>query len=244
MELRLLGPVEIYAGESLFDVGPPQRRAVAAALAIEAGRSVTPDALIDRIWDEPPPCARQALHAHIARIRHTFAELGPEVQLAYRSGGYVLEISAQQVDLLCFRDLLRRGSEPEISDTAAAALLEAALAMWHGEPLSGICGQWAARVREVLHRERLDGAVAWARAMLRLGEVERVVDAMHRLTVEYGSAEHLAAMLLRALHAAGRDAEALYWYDAFRRRLASTLGVDPGPEVREIYSVILGRVAR
>jgi DNA-binding SARP family transcriptional activator len=241
MEVRLLGPVEIYADGSVVEVGPPQRRVVVAALAVDAGRVVTLRTLIDRVWDDPPPGARQALHAHMARIRQMLARAGPEVRLARRSAGYVLEIGAQWVDMLHFRDLLRRAAEPGISDEAQESLLDVALDLWQGEPLRCVDGQWAAQVREVLHRERLDASVAWARAMLRIGAVERVVARIHPLTLEYRTAEHLAATLLRALHAARRDAEALHWYDAFRRRLANTLGADPGLELREIHSVILGR---
>jgi DNA-binding SARP family transcriptional activator len=212
-----------------------------AALAVDAGRHVTLQTLIDRIWDDPPTCARQALYAQIARIRQMLDRLGTDVRLVRRSGGYVLEIDAHRVDMLRFRDLLRRAAEPGLRDDAQAMLLDEALNLWQGEPLRGLDGQWAAQVREVLHRERLDASVAWARVMLRIGAAERVITRIHPLTGEYRTAEHLAATLLRALHAARRDAEALEWFHAFRRRLADTLGADPGPELREVHSVILGR---
>jgi DNA-binding SARP family transcriptional activator len=70
MELSLLGPVEAWAGGHALDLGTPQRRAVLAALAVDAGRPVTLATLTSRVWDDTPPVgARPALYAHIARLR-------------------------------------------------------------------------------------------------------------------------------------------------------------------------------
>ncbi|GGM76358.1 SARP family transcriptional regulator [Lentzea pudingi] len=44
---------------------------------------------------------------------------------------------------------------------------------------------------------------------------------------------------MRALHAAGRDAEAVERYSVVRRRFAEELGTDPGPELRALHSAIL-----
>src|SRR5205085_1056256 len=49
----------------------------------------------------------------------------------------------------------------------------------------------------------------------------------------------LEALLIRALHGAGRDAEALERYDIVRRRLADELGADPSPELRALHTAIL-----
>ncbi|MFI6267352.1 hypothetical protein [Micromonospora zamorensis] len=62
MELRLLGPVELAVGHRVFDVGPPQRRIVLAALGMSPAAWVSTDQLVDRVWGErPPPQARRAL---------------------------------------------------------------------------------------------------------------------------------------------------------------------------------------
>ena len=70
LRLCLSGPVEVLVRETPVDLGPPQRRAVLAALAVDAGRPVPIEVLIDRIWGaDPPTGARRALYAHIARLR-------------------------------------------------------------------------------------------------------------------------------------------------------------------------------
>src|SRR5689334_10054053 len=106
-EIRLLGPVEIWVEKTAWDVGPPQRRATLAALAANAGRPVSPEALVHRVWGEDhPDTARRALHAHITRLRRVFEQAGQhgeKVRLVRRSGGYVLDVAADRVDLLRFR---------------------------------------------------------------------------------------------------------------------------------------------
>src|SRR5258708_16864255 len=90
-------------------MGPPQRRAVLAALAVDAARPVFRDTLIDRIWSgRAPEGAASALYAHINRIRRMLAAgaAGAEpVRLARRSGGDVLEVDPQEGDLHPFPPL-------------------------------------------------------------------------------------------------------------------------------------------
>src|SRR5688572_21597598 len=64
--LRVLGPVEAVVDGRPLDIGPRQRRAVLAALAVDAGTPVPIDALADRVWGGTAPDApRSALYAHV-----------------------------------------------------------------------------------------------------------------------------------------------------------------------------------
>src|SRR5258708_10654612 len=101
VEFRLLGPVEVWAAGRCLEMGPPQRRAVLAALAVDAARPVFRDTLIDRIWSgRAPEGAASALYAHINRIRRMLAagaggaEPGP---LARRSRGDGLGVRPAEV---------------------------------------------------------------------------------------------------------------------------------------------------
>jgi len=58
-KFAVLGPVQVRdsAGRQV-SVGGPRPRALTCALVAEAGRVVSVDRLIDRVWgDEPPPTA-------------------------------------------------------------------------------------------------------------------------------------------------------------------------------------------
>ncbi|MEU6534800.1 BTAD domain-containing putative transcriptional regulator [Streptomyces sp. NPDC047000] len=244
VELRLLGPVELSVRGRTAEVGPPQRRTVLAALAVDTGRPVPADVLIRRVWGaDPPDGARRALHAHVARLRRLCEQTEdagpPRLRLARRSGGYLLEARPDHVDIHRFRLLTGRARETGRKDEARAALLREALGLWHGEPLAGLGGQWTAQVRETWRRHHVDAAVAWARAESRLGDPSAVIGPLTELLGAYPLVEPLTEALMRALHAAGRGAEALDCYAALRERLAEELGADPGAELRKVHEAIL-----
>jgi DNA-binding SARP family transcriptional activator/tetratricopeptide (TPR) repeat protein len=244
VELRLLGPVELSVRGRTTEIGPPQRRSVLAALAVDTGRPVAADVLIKRVWDaDPPNGARRALHAHIARLRRVCEQTGdegdPGLHLVRRSSGYVLEARPNQVDVHRFRQLVGQAREAGRTDEARAALLREALGLWRGEPLAGLGGQWATRVREAWRRQRVDAVVGWAHMESRVGDPVAVIGPLTELLAEYPLVEPLTEALMRALHAAGRGAEALDCYAAIRQRLAEELGADPGSGLREVHQAIL-----
>ncbi len=244
VHLRLLGPVEFAERGRAREVGPPQRRAVLAALAVDTAMPVAADLLIQRVWGtDPPDGARRALHAHIARIRRLCETTGDadnvRFRLVRRSGGYLLEADPDRVDILRFRHLVNQAREAGRSDKERMSLLSEALGLWRGEPLAGLSGQWAARVREAWRRQHVDAAVEWAQLELRAGGTVTVTGLLSDLLGEYPMAEPLTEVLMRALHAADRDAEALGCYAALRQRLAEELGSDPGPGLQAVHQAIL-----
>src|SRR5262249_53724984 len=98
---------------------------------------------------------------------------------------------------------------------------------------------WAAGVRDSWRQQYLDTAVAWADAELRAGRVDVIVGPLRELTAEHPLDEPLAAMLMRALHATGRSAEALAHYAMVRQRIADELGADPSIELQAVHQAIL-----
>src|SRR6266498_3000223 len=224
-------------------MGPPQQRAVLAALAVDAGRPVFRGALIDRIWSgRAPEGVAPALYAHINRIRRVLAaEAADEepVWLARRSGGYVLEVDPAEVDLLRFRQLALAARGRQRPDDERARLLRGALDLWRGEPLADLPGEWPARMRDSWEEERLDAAVAWAQAELRMGRPDEVIGPVRELVAGHPLKERPIGVLMQALAAAGRDAEALECYAIARSRLIEALGTEPGRELRGVHLTIL-----
>ncbi|WP_422739882.1 AfsR/SARP family transcriptional regulator [Micromonospora sp. WMMD729] len=240
MEIRVLGPVEVWAEGHPVDAGAARQRAVLAALAVDVGRPVHLDALVDRVWgDASPPRVRHNLHVYLARLRRVLADAGAPDALARRSGGYLLDLPPETVDGPHFEALRHRADALSDQDPERVDLLRRALELWRGEPLAGLPGEWAARVRQDWHRRHTDTAVQWARGMLRRGEPDAVIDPLTRLADEHPLDEPVAAVLLHALAAAGRGAQALTYYARLRDRLADALGVDPGVELRQLHQAIL-----
>jgi DNA-binding SARP family transcriptional activator/Tfp pilus assembly protein PilF len=245
MDVRLFGEVRLRAAGQPLNAGAPRQQAVLAALIVDAPRPVAIETLIDRVWDGAPPVeARNVLYSHLSRIRRLLrraAVLDGQAapRLERRHAGYVLEIDPDLVDLHRFRRLVERGRDARCADADRAGALAEALGLWGGPPLPGIAGEWAAQIRDSMHRIRSDAAVRWAQAELRLGNPDVVIGALPDLIAEYPLVEPLEALLLRAMYAAGRDAEAIERYAAVRQRLADALGTDPGPELRDLHRAIL-----
>ena len=245
VEFRLLGPVEVVAASGQpVEVGPPQRCAVLAALAVDAGRLVTVETAIDRVWgDQSPERVRRALHAHVTRIRRLLEHAGtadePPARLLRRPGGYLLDTDPDRVDLHRFRRLCDRARDPGGDNAARVVLLREALRLWRGEPLAGLSGQWAARTRDGWRRQHLDAILAWAGAELAIGGHAAVIGPLTDLIGEHPLLEPLVAVLMRALYAAGRSAEALDLYTATRGRLVDELGTEPGTELRRVHQGLL-----
>jgi DNA-binding SARP family transcriptional activator/Tfp pilus assembly protein PilF len=234
-EFRILGPVEAQVGDDLVALGPPQRRAVLAALAVDAGRLVTVDALVDRVWGADAPAKpRAALYGHVTRLRQALTGN----LLNRRSSGYVLEVDREAVDLHRFRALLDAARSTDAPERRTE-LLRAALDLWRGTPLADLSGEWAAGLRAGLEQQYLGAITAWAGAQIDAGRPRSAVDPLAELIAQHPLVEPLVAALMRALHADGRSAEALAQFAQLRQRLDEELGTEPSPALRDLHATIL-----
>ena len=247
VEYRLLGPVEVWSGGRPVEAGQPRQRAVLAALLADAGYVVSYDTMVDRVWGRTPPRdARGTLRVYLSGIRRLLAraaeadlDVAMPTDLVHRSGGYLIATDRDQVDLHRFRRLVVQARAAGASAPQRVSLLREATRLWRGEPLAGITGEWAARMRESWGRERLEAVVAWADAELRLGDPGSVLGTLSDLADEHPLVESVAAVLLRALAAAGRPADAIDHYTRLRHRLAEELGTDPTAELQALYQALL-----
>jgi DNA-binding SARP family transcriptional activator len=242
MEFRLLGPVEARLNGRILTPRRPQQSAVLAALLVDAGRLVPIDVMIERVWGHAaPPQARRSLYTHVTRIRRLLDQAGDgaAARLDRRSGGYLLNVQPDRVDLHRFVGLLARAREPTCADGERLVLLREAVALWRGPPLAGLTSDWTERMRRGWQRDQLSAMVAWAQAELRAGDPDRAVAPLTALAAEHPLDEPLAAVLMRALYAGGRAAAALDHYARFRRLLIDQLGAEPGVDLQLVHRAIL-----
>ncbi|UBU15381.1 ATP-binding protein [Nonomuraea gerenzanensis] len=211
--------MEVEGDAGPIEVGGLRLRALLALLALEAGRTVTAERLIDALWPEEPPAnGPNALQTLVRRLR---VALRPYEVVESRPGGYALAVAGDDVDALRFRRLAATGE---------------GLELWRGAALAGLTAvPRLANVAATLEQERLAAVETRARARLAAGlPVELGVEvAAHPLR------ESLCALAMRALAAAGRQAEALELFERTRRTLADELGVDPGAELREAHLAVV-----
>ncbi|WP_020669215.1 AfsR/SARP family transcriptional regulator [Amycolatopsis nigrescens] len=235
MDFRLLGPVELRVHGGLLDLGPAKQKCVLAVLLAQAGRQVSTENLIDKVWGETAPGeVRNALYSYITRLRRSLRSA--EIELSRAGNGYLLDVSPERVDMHRFTALAERARRAEEN---RPELLAAALHEWHGTPLDGLSGDWADRLRAGLHRQRIGVLTDWAEAELAADRPSGVIERLGSAMDSYPHAEPLIAGFLRALHAADRTAEALEYFEVARERLRSDLGVLPGPALAEAHAELL-----
>ena len=213
----MLGPVELRAGAGrAVPVAGARLRTLLILLALEVGRVVSADRLVDGVWgDDPPAAAGNALQALVSRLRRA----GLAIEAA--PAGYRLVAAPDTVDAHRFTRLA--GTDPE-----------AALGLWRG-PLEF---PEAARPEAVrLEQARLAAQRDALAARLRRGL--DVVPELEALARDHPLDEAVAALLMRAWRAAGGPAQALEVYERTRRHLAGTLGADPSAELAALHLEIL-----
>ncbi|WP_322746673.1 ATP-binding protein [Saccharothrix syringae] len=132
-----------------------------------------------------------------------------------------------------------RQSHNEDHDERDLVLVDEALSLWRGPALSGADGAWAEAMRRSLERERWTALLHRNDVALRLGHHEALVAEVAVLVDENPLDERLAGQFVLALYRCGRQADALRHYQVVQRRLAEELGVDPGPQLRELHQRIL-----
>ena len=94
LELRLLGPLEALRGTDAVALGGQKPRALLAVLALEVGRVVSVDRIVESLWSErAPETAPHAVQVYVSQLRKA---LGPVI--ATRAPGYVLELDSDRVD--------------------------------------------------------------------------------------------------------------------------------------------------
>ncbi|MEO6088998.1 MAG: BTAD domain-containing putative transcriptional regulator [Umezawaea sp.] len=234
MEFRLLGPLEVVHGGLPLPIRAGRQRAVLAALLVDADRVVPLDVLIARVWNDDPP-SRTALHNLVMRLRHA---LGADV-IQTRADGYLIEVSDDELDVRRFDELVRRAKGTE-DPRRASALLAEALALWRGEPLADVSSDRLQReVVPGLVERRLAAVEQRIEADLLLGRHTDLIPELRELTDRHPLREHFWHQRMRALHLAGRQAEALDCFRQVGEVLADELGVDPGPELSELHQRIL-----
>jgi predicted ATPase/DNA-binding SARP family transcriptional activator len=239
MRFGILGPVRAEQPDGTpIPLGGPRLRALLAMLLLDAGRPVPVDRLIDGLYgDEPPAGAANALQSQVSRLRQSLpVELDP--------AGYRLAAARDDVDAHRFVALAADGhralasGEPE----RAVTLLREAAALWRGEPLADVrdapfAPAQAARLTELrltAAEDRYDAELALSPPLS-----PEAITAIRDLIAAHPLRERPRALLMRALTAAGRPAEALTAFEDARRTLADELGADPSPELSALHTGLL-----
>jgi predicted ATPase len=112
--------------------------------------------------------------------------------------------------------------------------------MWRGPALADVAdAPFATATITRLSELRLAAAEDRIEAELALGKGAELVPEVEELAGEHPLRERLRGQLMRALYAAGRQADALRVFEDTRMLLAAQLGVDPSPALSDVHLAIL-----
>lgn len=241
--LRILGAVELAAPSGPLPLGAAKERCLLAALVVAAGAPVHRDRLVEALWDGGPPrSAAKALQNYVLRLRGALAPVtGVRIETVPTGYRLVTEPGAVDADLAARRIADGRAARAAGEPGVAAATLRAALALWRGPALREFADREFARAEA----GRLDELYESARedlvdAELARGRIRAALQELEPMVAARPLSERRGAQRMLALYRDGRAGEALTAYEGLRRTLRDELGVDPGPELRDLHVRILG----
>ncbi len=245
MDFSVLGPLRVSDGEGPVEVRGAKERTLLAHLVASAGRMVPTSDLIDSLWGEQPPrSAAKSLQTYVLRLRNALEpdRNGSPTLLVTDGPGYRLVVDRTAIDAERFAGLVALGRRALADGRAEAAVatLSDALELWRGPAYAGFestaFGQAEARRLADMRLAALEDRCA---AELELGRASAVVPEVERLLGEHPLRERLWSLLVLGLYRSGRQGDALAAYDRAREVLAEELGVDPGPDLRELHGRVL-----
>jgi DNA-binding SARP family transcriptional activator len=242
MRFRILGPLEVWTDANWQPIGAEKWRSLLACLLLRAGQVVPTDTLADELWgDDPPARAKNLISVYVLRLRRLLGDADGRL-LAWRAPGYVLTLADGDLDAARFDSLVADGRHAlgQGDPVRAAALLGAGLGLWRGPFLGDVPPTpFIATHAERLREHRLSATELWATALIASDRQDEAIRELRGLAAENPLREGLWLLLMRALEAARRRAEALDVYAQAREVISEELGVDPGPDLQRLYAQLL-----
>ena len=216
-----------------------RQRILLAVLLLHANEAISSDRLIDALWGEsPPPAASGSLHNLVSGLRKAVVD----GRLVTKGGGYLLRVADGELDAQRFDALVERGRRALAEGDAehAAKSLREALVLWRGPAFADLAYEPALQSEASrLDERRLAALEDRIEADLACGRHRALVDELGALTAQHPFRERLQAQYMLALYRSGRQADALRVYADARRKLVDELGLEPGPELRQLQRSIL-----
>lgn len=247
LDIRLLGPLEVEVHGRAVGLPSRKERALLVALALHPGRPVGRHTLAAALWDHALPAGwAKGLQVNVSRVRRRLGDAGmadPGQVLAFRQDCYVLDVGPDQVDGHRFGALVAEARSLLADQPARAhARLDAALALWRGDPLVDIADTSAGRGEAARLREMHHGAVEDRfEADLALGRHQSTVGSLEAALAQEPLRERRWGQLMLALYRCGRQGDALRAYQRARTVLGEELGLEPGPTLRRLEAAVIAQ---
>ena len=220
-QLSLLGPFELSGSDGPLDLTSKKLAALLAFLACSAQQAHSRDKLMTLLWGSHFEAqARQNLRQALTRLRRILGE-----DAVISSGELVsLQPGVLACDVMQFKALLDDGSRDA---------LNGAVGLYRGPLLAEIAIQeeawteWLDVQRRRMEGLALDAMVNLGEQELQVGNHEQALRAAHRAIAVNSLREDAHRLVIRALAASGRRADALKHYEHLVALLKRELNVEP-----------------
>jgi DNA-binding SARP family transcriptional activator len=253
MQINMLGPFEVRQKGKPITPTAAKPRQVLALLAMRAGQQVRVRTLTEELWGETlPDSSTQTLQTYILHLRRRIAgattpdaasgsELAKKV-LAFKHGGYLLDVAAEDIDVHRFEQLAAAGDNAMARQDyeSAARLLAAALDVWRGPTLVDVqAGNPLLAHVNRLEESRLGVLESRIDADLRLGRHHMLLGELAELTSRFPMHEQLWSQYMLAQYRSGRQWRALEIFQKLRHTLIAELGLEPSSRAQRLLQAIL-----
>ncbi len=224
--VRVLGPVQVVLSSGrIVELPSASQRRLLAVLALHARAPVRAEWLADTLGVSPG-----ALRNTVSRLRKVLGDSAVQTT----STGYRLDLDVD-AQRYCH----------EIANAAvsidATVALEAALARWLGDALGEFVDEgWAVGEVARLTELRASATEDLSAALIAAARWPDAIALLEAHVIAFPLRDRPRGLLMEALAADGRQAEALRVFQDYRKLLGDELGTEPSVEVRAIEQ----RVAR
>lgn len=242
LSVKVLGELQVRVGDGSPIVLTRTVRRVTAILAGWPGMSIPRDRLVRAVWGAHIPSdAHNSLQGHVAALRRGLGRHW----VVTTDDGYALAVDPANVDAERFCALAEQGQALMAARdfTGAHVELQRARALWRGVPYADVHDtELIARrdrlteMHEAVREAELECMVASIRSV---AEASRVVPWAKEEVARDPLRERRYVLLMRALTAAERPAEALAVFRLAESYLRSHGGLPPGPQLRAAHQAAL-----
>lgn len=241
--IRVLGEVRVSRG-GLHDPGTRlavdrKARELVTVLVLHSPAALGFAELADLLWDRPPASAARTIRAHVSRVRAAAEGAGESDPIeSARGESYRLSASVR-TDVAEVARLRREARDLAAAGRhdVAADRLATARELWPAAPQipPTLAGQALLLGWESERRGLTADHLA---AIVRGSHPDGALAELARITASHPLDEPTWVLYVTALHACGRQVEALDAAARARHALAE-MGLDPGPALRQAQAAVL-----
>ncbi len=227
--VRLLGPVEVTGDDGRTISLSPQAARLLALLAA-SGTPVSKSQIAEHVTGTASDAS--AVRTAISRLRSAVGSF-----VVRSDDGYRLDIAPSDSDIGRFRELLRVSSDSQ--GAARVEALRRAIELWRGDPFGAFSDEHWALARSVELRTLYSTAIEdLAEELVSSGDPGGAIAVLRPHLVEHTLEERPVAVLMRALAADGRLADALEEFQRLRQAL-DDIGLVPSGDLRRLERDVL-----